>query len=126
MGVIKRRMPARHVRCHLAAAVVLALLVGCGSSGPPSATSLAQKIPGCANISTNTPAVDEVQEVTCTLNDGSIITIGTFSSSGNETQWISDGGYPSDPDPAYVGCCVEGSGWAAQVGFNNSNVSVVT
>lgn len=29
-------------------------------------------------------------------------------------------GYPSDPDPVYAGCCIEGNDWAATVGFNNS------
>jgi len=61
-----------------------------------------------------------VEDVTCTLQDGAQIEIATFANSGDERQWISDGGSPSAPDPAYAGCCIEGNGWAATVGFNNS------
>ena len=85
-----------------------------------SATALANKIPGCGSPITNTPSVLARQDVTCTLQDGAQIEIVTFTSSGDERQWISDGGYPSDPDPVYAGCCVEGNDWAATVGFNNS------
>jgi hypothetical protein len=63
----------------------------------------------------------EVQDVTCTLQDGAPVEIGTFVNPGDERQWISDGGSPTSPDPAYAGCCVQGKGWAATVGFNNSN-----
>jgi hypothetical protein len=103
----------------VAAAVVL--LAACGSSGPPSAHSLAAKIPGCGSITAGTPAVMEVQDVTCTLQDGAQIEIGTFANPADEKQWITDGGSPSSPDPAYAGCCIQGNNWAATVGFNNNS-----
>jgi hypothetical protein len=102
----------------LVLSAALAVVAGCGSSGPPSASSLAQKIPGCAHVTADTPAVDEVQQVGCIRPDGAVITVGTFSSSANETQWISTGGDPAASDPAFSGCCIQGSGWAATVGFN--------
>jgi hypothetical protein len=101
------------------------VLTACGSSspkpaGPPSASTLASKIPGCGDLLTNTPSVIAVEDVTCTLQDGAPIEIATFANSADERQWIADGGYPPDPDPAYAGCCIEGNGWAATVGFNSS------
>lgn len=104
-----------------AVAVVL-LLAGCGSSGPPSAHSLAAKISGCSGITPGTPAVMEVQDVTCNLPDGAPVEIGTFANSSAEQHWISDGGSPMSPDPMFGGCCVQGSGWAATVGWGNNGV----
>lgn len=102
-------------------ATALALLAGCGSSGPPSAHALATRIPGCGQIISNTPSVLELKDVTCTLEDGAQVEIGTFANSSDERKWISDGGSPISPDPAYAGCCIQGNGWAATVGFNNNN-----
>jgi hypothetical protein len=62
----------------------------------------------------------EIQDVTCTLQDGAPVEIGTFANSSDERQWILDGGSPISPDSAYAGCCVQGNGWAATVGFNNN------
>jgi hypothetical protein len=98
-----------------AACAVLAL-AACGSGGSPvTAASLAGRIPGCGSLITNTPAVMAEQDVTCTTQDNEQIEVVTFATSADETQWISDGGYPAAPDPVYVGCCVQGSGWAAQI-----------
>jgi hypothetical protein len=103
------------------AAVALTLnLAACGSSAPLTARQLAAKIPGCTGTFANTPAVMEEQDVTCTLVDGAPVDIGTFATAGDERQWISDGGSPASPDPAYAGCCIQGDGWAATVGFNSS------
>ena len=102
------------------AAITLATAVACGSSTPSTAASLAQRIHGCTGVTVNTPAVIETQDVTCTLPDGDQIEVATFPSSANETAWISDGGSPSGPDPGYIGCCVQGAGWAAMVdGLND-------
>jgi hypothetical protein len=104
----------------IAACALVLALAACGGGGTPAtAASLASRIRGCAGVTVNTPAVIEVQDVTCTLPDGDQIEVATFPSSADETQWISDGGSPDSPDPDYIGCCVEGSGWAAVVGGLN-------
>jgi hypothetical protein len=86
------------------------LLAACSSPAPLTARQLAGKIPGCSGTYASTPAVLEEQDVTCTLPDGAPVTIGTFAASRDETAWISDGGSPASPDPAYAGCCVQGPG----------------
>lgn len=111
-----RTIPAAVI---LAATVVL--LAACGGSGTaPTAMTLAQRIHGCTGATDNTPAVIETEDVTCTLADGDEIEVATFPSSADETAWIADGGSPSTPDPDYIGCCVQGPGWAAMVdGLND-------
>lgn len=79
------------------------------------AQPLAQRIPGCGSLTTNTPPVMAEQDVLCTTADNEIFGVVTFTSAADETQWISDGGYSEAPDPVYVGCCVQGSGWAASI-----------
>jgi hypothetical protein len=102
----------------LAAAVLAAALAACGSPAAPlTARELAAKIPGCAQAVIATPSVMEVQDVTCVLQDGAYFDIGTFASKQDEREWITDGGSPDSPDPAYPGCCIQGNGWAATVGL---------
>jgi hypothetical protein len=99
----------------LAAGVVIAV-TACGGGGTATtAQSLAQRIPGCGPVVVNTPPVMAKQDVTCLMPDGEQFEVVTFASSADEGQWIADGGYPSQPDPAYLGCCAEGNGWAAAV-----------
>ena len=102
------------------ALIVFALaLTACSSSappkpaGPPSASALAAKIPGCSQITQMTPMVISVQDVTCTMSDGTLVEIATFTNAHNEQAWIENGGTGSPPDPAYAGCCIEGNLWAA-------------
>jgi hypothetical protein len=106
------------------AAAVLAL-AACGSAqahhAAVSAGALARRIPACGSLVTNTPSVLARQDVSCTLQDGSQVEIATFANSNDERHWISDGGSPDAPDPAYAGCCIEGKGWAATVGLNSIN-----
>lgn len=110
------------VRKHLPVlAAVIAAAAACSSPpAPPAALTaqqLAQKITQCSGVTADTPSSIETAEASCTLADGSPVTIGTFATSGAEQQWIQAGGSPSSPDPLYVGCCVQGDGWAATVGF---------
>jgi hypothetical protein len=127
--LLRVRTFMKRILVPISAALLLAACGGSapspGSSAPPSATSLAQKIPGCSGAAADTPSVLETGEATCTLPDGSLITVGTFSSSASETQWIQDGGSPSSPDSLYVGCCIQGSGWAATVGFSDDTQSPI-
>lgn len=116
-------------RRSLAVGVLLAAgaVAGCGGSGssaaaPPTATALAARIPHCGSPVVNTPAVIELQDVTCSMPDNSQVTIATFADSSDEKTWISDGGSPMTPDPAYIGCCIQGSEWAATI----SNVDTGT
>jgi hypothetical protein len=104
----------------VSAAVAVALLAGCGSSGPSSAHALAAQITGCDGILSQTPAVMEITDVTCTLRNGAQVEIGTFANSNDEKQWISAGGSPESPDPAFAGCCIQGNDWAATVGWGNN------
>lgn len=111
------------------AVVASVAVTGCGGSGGPhatvtvtvtagssgSATTLASKIPGCTNVASGTPAVMATGDATCSLSDSSQVEIATFADSADERQWISDGGYPPAPDPAFAGCCIEGNGWAATI-----------
>jgi hypothetical protein len=103
----------------LSAVAAIVVLAGC-SSTPASLTArhLATRIPGCTQITEETPAVMEIQDVTCTLPDGAIVEIATFATSNDERRWILDGGSPQSPDPAYAGCCIQGNKWAAAVGFS--------
>jgi hypothetical protein len=100
------------------------LLAACGganaSSGPPSARTLAKRIPGCSDITKMTPAVIEIQDVECNLPDGGVVEIGTFPNSRDEQQWISDGGSPMSPDPGNSQCCIQGKLWAATVDNSGS------
>jgi hypothetical protein len=114
----------------VAAIVAIAIAVGNANhaSNPPSASTLAAKIPGCGAVTVNTPAVMEVQDVSCILPGspfGVVVEIGTFATSAAETQWISDGGNPTTPDPAFFGCCIQGNGWAATVDGDDSYVNTV-
>ena len=95
-------------------AVIVLAACGGGGSGQ-TAASLAQRISGCGFITASTPPVIAEQDVTCLMPDGEQLEVVTFASSASEGQWISDGGSPSTPDPAYLGCCVQGNGWAADV-----------
>jgi hypothetical protein len=103
--------------------LLVLVLAACGGSvphppSPPSAAALAHKIPGCGQLITDFHlSVLTRQDVSCTLQDGAGVEIATFASQGDERQWISDGGDPSTPDPSYAGCCIEGNGWAATIGF---------
>jgi hypothetical protein len=106
------------------AVVACGVLAGCGVStpaGPPSARALAHKIPGCGGIIAGTLSDMEAQDVTCTLQDGAPVEIGTFANASDERQWINSGGDPALPDSLYAGCCIQGQLWAATVGFNLSN-----
>lgn len=109
-----------HHRMYLAAAASVAAvtLTACGSS-PPAAAGLAGKIPRCGQLANATPASFVQQDVTCTFADSQGATVNvevaTFTGSADEQKWISDGGTPSSPDPAYGGCCIQGNGWAATV-----------
>ena len=108
------------VRCAVPAAFAVIALAACGSSPVPASTAaqLAGKIPGCTGLTVNTPQVSETQDVTCGLPDGVLVNLVTFPSPANETAWIASGGDPAVPDPIYVGCCIEGTGWAAA--FSNA------
>lgn len=112
--VVKRYLPIA------AAAAIACAACSSSSASSLSASQLAHKISGCAAFTTDTPASIETAEATCTLADGSLVTIGTFPTSGAEQQWIQDGGSTLSPDPAFAGCCIQGSGWAATVGLNNA------
>ena len=112
--------PISHARRRwlLAAVVVtVAAVAACGTSKPPSARDLAAKISGCTHITARTPAVMELQDVTCS-HGGTPVEIGTFANAHQEHRWIADGGSPMSPDPDYAGCCVQGDLWAATVDFN--------
>jgi hypothetical protein len=116
----------RNLTAALTAAALAVVAAGCGGGTASkhttaSATALAHKIPGCSSLITNTPSVLARQDVICTLQDGAQVEIATFAKSGDELRWISDGGSPDSPDPAYAGCCIEGKDWAATVGFNASS-----
>jgi hypothetical protein len=103
------------------AAITLAAAAACGSSAPPTAASLAQRIHGCTGVTVNTPAVIVQQDVTCLMPDDEQFEIATFANSADETTWISDGGTPDYPAPGAFGCCVEGNGWAADVAESGVN-----
>lgn len=100
-------------------------MTACSSGGasPPSAMSMAQKIPGCGAVTVNIPVGFVQQDVSCQFTDSMdaqvAVEIATFASSSDEQEWISDGGSPQTPDPGYGGCCVQGNGWAATV-FSNA------
>ena len=67
------------------------------------------KIPGCtASLLTSPPGPTVAQEVSCTLGDGTVVEIATFTSSAAEGSWITGQG-------EYDACCVQGNLWAATV-----------
>lgn len=102
----------------------VALLAACGTSAPHhpalTAASLAHRIPGCAGITPGTPTSSEKQDVTCVMPDNAQVEIGTFATTADERKWVSDGGYPPAHDPVFAGCCIQGDGWAATVGFGSN------
>ena len=79
--------------------------------------SLARRIPGCADRD-----AAGRHDATCTLRDGSAVTIATFTTAAAERAWLQHGGGGNPPDPSFAGCCVFGNGWAATVGPGTRHV----
>lgn len=92
-------------------------ITACSATTPPTAASLAARIPGCAGVTPATPSALEQQDVTCLLPDNAQVEIATFATPGDEAKWIADGGTPATPDPASLACCIQGNGWAATAGL---------
>jgi hypothetical protein len=107
----------------LALAGVATLLAACGSAAkpPPSAAALAHKIPGTYSCGSQQPSVLATADVQCLVRDGGgVIELATFASSGDEVKWIEQN--------AFYGCCVQGTGWAADYTFSagSSGFSLIT
>ena len=104
-------MSVRSFLAGASAASALVLLTAC-SSAPPSAASIARKIPGCHPYWRGAIDVQAKQEVTC--NDlGGAVWVATFSSAPLERQWL-------NADGVGAGLCVQGSGWAALIASNSA------
>lgn len=92
-------------------AILGAGIVGC-SSAPPTAASIARRIPGCHPYWTGPVDVQAMQEVTCNA-PGAAVWVAAFSSAALERQWLS-------ADAVGAGGCVQGNGWAALVSADNA------
>ena len=101
-------MSVRSFLAGASAAAALVFLAAC-SSAPPSAASIARRIPGCHPRYPGAVSAYATGEVFC-APPGEQVYLGTFSSAHLARSWMAANSNGAD-------ACIQGNGWAAQVLF---------